>query len=584
MRRRTNPVDQYAKQVVAGKVPAGKYHRLACERHLRDRARENTPGFPFVFVWDTRTRSGRLGACALRFLTFARRMKHYKGKKWAGKPFDPSPCQVFRLGSLFGWRHVETNRRRFTTAYNELPRKQGKSFEAAIVLIYVTFFEGEAGAEGYVIATKRAQASIVFGDARRLVQTSRVGSGRLSEIVINAASLYHERTASRVQPLGADSDSTDGLNPNCTVADELHAYRDRGLLDVMESGTGARENPLMFQITTAGSRIESPGGDQHTYACSILDQTIADDATESFFAFIAHADVDDDWTLESTWRKAMPHYGVSVQPDEVRKLALKAKNIPSAAAEFQQKLLNWWVATANPCLDVGAWRSSQSATWTAADMEHEPCFIGIDLASLLDLCALSIVFPPAPGRPAWRVLQHIWTPEATLVDRAHRDRAPYTVWRDQGWLTTSPGTRIDHQLLRPVLREARERFDVEQIGFDPWHADTLIDQLKNEDGFRDDQVVAVPQTFAGMSRACLRVQADVTAQLVDARGCPVTTWAVGNVVANVDGKGNLMFAKGKSRGRIDPVIAATIGVSLALRKGNTAPPDYQIIVFGGPPQ
>ena len=150
-------------------------------------------------------------------------------------------------------------------------------------------------------------------------------------------------------------------------------------------------------------------------------------------------------------------------------------------------------------------------------------------------------------------------------------------------MTTSPGTRIDHQLLRPVLREARERFDVEQIGFDPWHADTLIDQLTKEDGFPVDQVVAVPQTYAGMSRACLRVQADITAALVDARSCPVTTWAVGNVVANVDGKGNLMFAKGKSRGRIDPVIAATIGVSLALRKGSTAPPDYQIMVFGGPP-
>ena len=263
MGRRLNPVDRYAKQVVAGKIPAGKYHRLACVRHLRDRARENTPGFPFVFVWETRNDAGRLGPCAVRFLAFARRMRHYKGKQWAGKLFDPSPSQVFRLGSLFGWRRVGTGRRRFTTAYNELPRKHGKSFEGAIVLVYVTFFEGEAGAEGYVIATKRAQALIVFGDARRLVLRSRVGSKRLSEIVVNATSLYLERTASRVQPLGADSDSTDGLNPNCTVADELHAYKNRGLLDVMESGTGARDNPLMYQITTAGDRLESPGGDQH---------------------------------------------------------------------------------------------------------------------------------------------------------------------------------------------------------------------------------------------------------------------------------------------------------------------------------
>src|SRR5262245_14126617 len=153
MKASTNPVDAYATQVAKGVIPAGRYHRLACVRHLNDRKREGNPDFPYRFVWEARDEAGRLKHCAQRFLTFARQAKHYKGKRWAGHFFEPSDFQVFRLGSIFGWRHVETGARRFTTAYNELPRKQGKSFEAAIVAVYVTFFEGEPGAEGYVIAT-----------------------------------------------------------------------------------------------------------------------------------------------------------------------------------------------------------------------------------------------------------------------------------------------------------------------------------------------------------------------------------------------------------------------------------------------
>lgn len=568
--------------MVAGELPAGKYHVLACRRHLADRARAGDPSFPYRFVWEAVDGRGRVLPSAQRFLEFARQCRHYKGKRWAGKRFDPSPSQIFRLGSLFGWRHVVTGRRRFTTAYNELPRKQGKSFEGAIVLVYVTFFEGEPGAEGYVIATKRKQANIVFGDARRLILRSRRTSATLQAITVGAHSLFLERTASKVEPLGADSDSTDGLNPSCTIADELHAYKYRDLLDVMESGTGARADPMMFQITTAGTDPDSPCGQQHAYACQILEGVIDDAATRSFFAFIAHADLTDDWQSETAWRKANPHYGISVNPDEIQKLALKAAQIPSAAAEFQQKILNWWVATLQPCLSIAGWQRGQSA-WELDELAHQPCYIGIDLASLLDLCALALVFPPTAARPAWRVALELLTPAATIADRAHRDRAPYQQWIDAGWIRTTPGERIDHQVLRPILRAARERFDIQTIGFDPWHADTLIHQLTAEDGFPEAQVLAIPQTFAGMSRACLRMQADIVAGLVDARRDPVMAWAVSNVVPNIDGKDNLMFAKGKSRGRIDPVIAATIGIALYLKHPPAPKPKYQIYVFGGTP-
>jgi phage terminase large subunit-like protein len=548
-----NPVDAYAKDVSAGRVPAGKYHRLACERHLRDRKREAKASYPFVFDFDK----------AAAFIRFAQKLKHYKGE-WAGQPITLSPFQVFRLGCIFGWRvKADPTMRRFTTAYNELPRKQGKSLEAAVVAIYTTFFEGEPGAEGYCLATKEKQAAdVVFRDIKRLIQSS----GLTSRLRVQVKNIHHEASASKLEPLGSDSDTLDGLNPHSITTDELHAFKNRGLLDVMESATGARRNPLHYQITTAGDDPVSVCGDQHDYACKILDRVIEDAATESFFCCIAHADPEDDWLSEATWRKANPHYGISVKPDDMLKLALKAKNMPSAAAEFKQKRLSVWVNATSPCLSVDGWRRGQS-DWNPEAMRGQSCYVGIDLASKIDLAAMSVLFPPTEERPTWRLFQHVWTPEDTLAERAHRDRAPYQVWAEQGWLTTTPGTRLDAQAVREAVIALRDTygFDVERIGFDPWHSDQLITQLVNEDGFAEDQVLAVPQTFAGMSSACLHLQAEILDGKVDARGCPVTAWAVSNVAGQRDGKDNLMFAKGKSRGRIDPVIAATIAMALKLK-------------------
>ena len=538
--------------MVAGRLQAGKYHRLSCERHLKDRAREGTPAFPYVFQAER----------AERFFRFAENLRHYKGE-WAGEPIRLQAYQRFRLGSIFAWVHQDTGLRRFRHSYHELPRKNGKSLEAATVMLYLTFFDGEAGAEGYTIATKRDQAKLVFNDAKKLVEKS----GLKPRIKTRVANLHREDSASKLEPLGADHDSTDGLNPHAICGDELHAYKDRGLIDVMETATGARRQPHFFKITTAGDDPVSVGGDEHDYACKILNGTLVD---ENYYAFIAHADEDDDWLDERTWQKANPNYGVSVKPEDLRALATKAQGIPSAAATFKQKRLNLWVNATAPCLSVDGWRKGQpkqpvSLRRFTEEMKHESCFVGIDLASKIDLCVLSFVFPPSTGRPQWKLLNCIWTPADTLRDRAHRDRAPYQVWAEQGWLTPQPGTRIDHAVIRETLATYRHVFDIERIGFDPWHADKLIDELVKDDGFTEEQVLEVPQTFAGMSSACLRMQAEILASNVDARGCPVTAWSVSNVVGQVDGKANLMFVKGKSRGRIDPVIAPTIGMAMALR-------------------
>ena len=257
--RTNHPIDAYARAVVDGRVLAGKYHRLACVRHFRDREREATRAFPYRL--DLKR--------ADRFFRFAANLRHYKAE-WAGEFIRLSPYQQFRLGSIFGWVHARTELRRFRTAYNELPRKQGKSLEAAIVATYTTFFDGEAGAEGYTIATKRDQAKIVFNDAKKLVESS----GLRHRISILVANMHRDVYAQKLEPLGADKDSTDGLNPHLIIVDEFHAQKDRGLIDVMETATGARRQPLNFQITTAGTDLLSPCGLQHDYACKVLDRVL----------------------------------------------------------------------------------------------------------------------------------------------------------------------------------------------------------------------------------------------------------------------------------------------------------------------
>jgi phage terminase large subunit-like protein len=529
-------VDVYARDVVDGRIPAGKYHRLACERHLRDRARENTPGFPYRFD----------RAKAERFFRFASKLKHYKGE-WAGQFIVLQPYQKFRLGSIFGWVHVETGLRRFRTAYNEIPRKNGKSLEAAIVSLYITFFDNEGGAEGYCLATKLRQAMFVFSDAKKLVASS----GLKSRLTVHGKNIHDVATSSKLEPLGANPE--DGLNPHFYVIDEFHKLKNRALIDVMETATGARRQPFAFQITTAGDDERSPCGEQHHYACQILDGALVDD---TFFAFIAHADADDDWLDERTWAKANPNWNVSIKPDDMRALATKARHMPSAAAEFKQKRLNCWVNTDAPWLSIEGWRAGQTS-WTPESMKGERCWVGVDLASKVDLAAVAFAFPPSETRTSWRYLVRCFTPADTLPERARRDRAPYQQWVDQGLLITNPGKRINYEKIREHVKAAKDElgFDIQMIGFDPWNANDLEKALQ-ADGF---PVVEVPQNYAQMSEPSKEFEAEVLEGIADAGSNASMAWMISNVVVQRDGKDNVYPVKKRSRGRIDGVVASLIG-------------------------
>jgi len=285
---------------------------------------------------------------------------------------------------------------------------------------------------------------------------------------------------------------------------------------------------------------------------------------------------EDDWQDEATWRKANPNYGVSVKPDDLKALAAKAKNMPNAAAAFKQKRLNLWVNTSAPWLSLEGWRKGQTS-WTIQSMYEQECWAGVDLSSKIDLTAVVLVFPPTPTRKTWRLIPWCLTPDETLEERAHRDRAPYLLWKSIEILHTNPGNRIDQDAVREYLVAAAKVFDIQQVGIDPWNAGNLVNDL-HEDGF---QVVEIPQTLQQMSAPAKDFEADVLDGLVDAGGNPLMAWCVSNVVVQRDGKDNIYPVKKKSRGRIDPVIAALMGRKLAALDAKIQPPSYSMLVLGG---
>jgi phage terminase large subunit-like protein len=560
----------YEADVLDGRVEACKWVRLAIERNVRDRARAGTPDFPYVFDE---------AAARLRCM-LSEQFPHIKGplakvvgtddqgrNRWNTISLEPWQCWL--QATVFGWQHAVTGLRRFKVVLILVPRKNAKSTLGATNVNLALTIDGEGGAEVYSAATTRDQAKVSAEIAWEMAKRTpefrdhfgiRIGAKTTRTIEV-------PETASKFMPLSADAHSLDGLNVYFALIDELHAHKTRAVYDVLETATGARSQPMLYAITTAGSDIHGICYEKLEYLHKILERHVVD---EEFFGINYTIDAGDDWQDEASWRKANPNFGVSVNVDDLRRKVREARQSPAGRNNFLTKHLNVWVTSHAPCLSVEGWAAGQSRGWTPAlevdELRHEPCWVGIDLASKIDLCAMSFVFPPTTGRPKWRWVQRIWTPADTLDERALRDRVQYRRWVEAGWLQTVPGTRIDSRVVIEALLTARECYDIQAVGFDPWHADTLINDLVAEHGFDEKAVLEVPQTYAGMSSACLRVQADVLSEEIDAGGCPVTAWAVANVGANRDGKDNLMFAKGKSRGRIDPVISGTIATALWLRQ------------------
>lgn len=554
-------VTKYAIDVVEERIDACKKIQKACRRHLADLKRVGTASFPFYFD---------LGA-AKRPVEFARHLKHWEGE-WAGKFFDPMPWQQFILGCTFGWRRTDTHRRRFRYAYIEIPRKNGKSFLASVIALYMLIADGEEGAQIYALATKREQAKIVWGAAIEIAKRSGLMGKYVSE---HWLSLRMKTTASRFEPLASDSEKLDGLNPHCAICDELHEWSDRKLWDVIEDAFGARSQPLMFVITTAGYNRHGICYQQRSHGESILDswdtRTYCDD---TYFVFIADVDEEDrnKWDQERVWRRANPCLGVAKSLEYMRDQCNKAKQMPSKENTFLNKQLNIWTEAEKRWLDMTRWDECAGPI-SLVTLAKRACYTGLDLSSTTDLTASVDVFPPGPY-PEWTWVPYFYLPEANLNERERRDKVPYKMWAKNGLITLTPGDVIDLEFVKRDQMARKEKYNIKQMGYDPWKAVEIATWLQQQ-GL---EMVQMRQGHATLGAPTTFLETIVLKKQLRHGGHPVLRWMAQNTSVIRDSNDNIRPDKAPGelyRSRIDGIVAGIMATGLAIQALGPASSIYE---------
>lgn len=541
----------YCRSVVSGETPACKYVRAACTRQLRDLERAaSDPNYPYVF--DER-RAGRV-------CRFVEQLPHIKGPK-GGQLIQLEPWQCFILATVFGWVRKDNGKRRFRRVYIEVPRGNAKSTLSSGVALYCLAADGEAGAEVYSAATTRDQAKIVWGDAHAMVRKRALLRERLG-IETSAHSVFHPATHSKFVPLSRDADNLDGLNIHCAIVDELHAHKTREVYDVVETGTGKRDQSLLWVITTAGSDTSGICYELRSYCAKMLDGSYADDAQ---FAVIYTIDEGDDWTSPDVWRKANPNWGVSVQADVIAQLAHKAMQVASAQSNFLTKHLNVWVNADQTWMNMLAWDRAANPELRSEDFSDAPCFVGLDLASKTDIaCKARVYVRDLPHRTRegeterhYYLFVDSYLPESAVTDGRN---AQYAGWVREGWLRETPGDVLDFAAVKADLLADRDRYRMRVVAYDPWQAEQLSQELRAE-GLTMVEVRPNVQNFSAPMK-------EFEALVLDGRlhhdGNPLMRWMVSNVVCHRDAKDNIYPRKERPENKIDGVVAAIMALGRAL--------------------
>lgn len=492
-------------------------------------------------------------AADLAVLFIEQLLVHTKGE-WAGEPFVLASWQRDDIvRPLFGWKKADGTRK-YRRAYIEIPRGNGKSTLVAGIALVLLFVDDEPGAEIYGAASDRDQAAIVFEQAKQMVEASPVLSRRAS---IYKRSIVVPGTSSVYRVLSADVKTKHGLNAHGVVADELHAWPNRDLWDVLTTSTRSRRQPLVVVITTAGFDRESICYEQHDYALKVQNGIIDD---PELLVYIRAADEGDDWTDPKTWAKANPNLGVTVKRDYIEAECKRARLTPAYENTFKRLHLNIWTQQDVRWLPMQAWDACNRELRIASG---QACYGGLDLASTVDIAALVLDFPSEPGEPElhqW--LPFFWVPEENLIERARRDRVPYDTWARAGFLRVTPGNVIDYPRIAADIIALADSFNIREIAFDRWGAIQMSQQLEAA-GFT---MVAFGQGFVSMSpptKELLRLTLDK--KLVHG-GHPVLRWMANNLMVEQDAAGNVKPSKRKSREKIDGIVAGIMALDRATRR------------------
>jgi phage terminase large subunit-like protein len=563
---------QYARDVVDRKIVSCRWHYLACKRHLDDLIKAESGHWPYTFN-PTITINGKPCLPAERVCKFAERMPHIKGE-WAalGQRIKLEPVQVFILASIFGWINVETKKRRFRQADVVIARKNAKSTLAAVIGNYMHVADGEFGAEVYSGATSMDQAYEVFRPAK--LMAARAMMTRDSSFVdhfgvsINVSNMSCLHDNSKFEPIIGNPG--DGASPSCAIIDEYHEHKTSDQYDTMQTGMGARSQPLMLMITTAGTDISGPCYMHQAELQKVLEGVIENDQR---FGIIFTIDEGDDWTSEEALAKANPNLGVSVSAEFLRMQQRDAISDPRKQNVFKTKHLNVWVAAASPWLNLHGLQKSGDSELTLESYDWDGCVVGLDLASKQDIASVVWVLwrDLDDGRHFYAISRN-YVPEAALEKP---ENAHYVAWVHSGYLISTPGNMIALEQIQEEVIESATKVHIREVAKDPWGGHQLGANLA-EEGF---VVVDIPQQVRYLSEPMKEIDALINAGRFHHDGNPAYVWMLSNVEVKEDRNDNVFPRKARKQNKIDAALATIVAMNRSLAVAPETAPVPDIVIL-----
>ncbi|HDR7530927.1 TPA: terminase large subunit [Bacillus anthracis] len=477
--------------------------------------------------------------------------KHSKGK-WGGKPIVLEVWQKAFIAAAFGFVHGIDGTRKYREVLLVVARKNGKSTVGSGIGLYLQIADGEPGSEVYAVATKKDQAKLVWLESKRMVKKSPALLKRIKPLVSEMVSEWNDST---FKPLGSDSETLDGLNVHGAMMDEIHAWKDKNLYDVIVDGTSSREQPMIFMITTAGTVRESVYDMKYEEAEMLLNGLDDPDGykDERFLPIIYELDKREEWTDPSKWKKANPGLGTIKKVDQLETKVNKAKANSLLVKNLLTKDFNIRETSTEAWLTFE--QLNNIANYEIAELKPKYGICGVDLSSTTDLTSACVIFK-VPNDEIIYAKHMYWLPEDLLEQRTNEDKIPYSTWRDMELLRTTPGNSIHYKFIVDWLVELREEHGLylPWIGYDSWSAKYFVEDLKNE--FGSEATIPVIQGKRTLSAPMRKLGADLESKIVNYDNNPITKWCLSNTAIEIDKNLNIQPCKtSNQRRRIDGTAA-----------------------------
>jgi len=492
------------------------------------------------------------------------KLRHTQGQ-WAGSPLRPDPWQVaYIIAPVFGWKRWDEDSDSYVRIVRELyvdvPRKNGKSTLSGGIALYLACADGEEGAQVVTAATTKEQAGFVFNPIKKIAERS---PALKPHVQTTASKVIHKKTGSYVQVISSVADAQHGANLHGGVVDELHVHKTPDLVETIETGTGSRRQPLIMCITTADSGKRGTIYARKRHYVEQLSRRVLHDPM--VYGVVWAAEESDDPHAETTWRKANPGFGVSPTRSYLAGKSNKAKQSPADLASFLRLHLGIRTKQDTRYLVLEAWDRNASLV-EERKLKGREAYGGLDLASTSDLLALCWLFPD-DTRGGYDALWRLWTPEANLQELDKRTAGEASVWVRQGLLKTTPGNVADYDFVQAQIERDLSAFRVVSLGFDPWNATQLTNDLANAGA----PLVKVRQGFQTLSPPLKETQRLLLAGTEEAPllrhgGNPAVRWMVDNLAVATDPAGNVKPDKATSAEKIDAVSALVTAMSEAMTR------------------